>query len=52
MKNYVSLVWKWTLDNPKKMDKTEISRKYRACLEYGKENCPHLIKTGWDAING
>ena len=29
MKNYVSLVWKWTLDNPKKMDKIVLeSQKY------------------------
>ncbi len=38
--------------DPKKMDKSEISRRYRECLEYGSKNCPHLIKTGWDAING
>jgi hypothetical protein len=38
--------------DPKKMDKSEISRRYRECLEYGNKNCPHLIKTGWDAVNG
>ncbi len=37
--------------DPKKMDKSEISRRYRECLDYGNKNCPHLIKTGWDAIN-
>jgi len=38
--------------DPKKLDKSEISRRYRECLEYGNNNCPHLIKTGWDALSG
>jgi hypothetical protein len=38
--------------DPKKMEKSEIPRKYRECLEYGNNNCPHLIKTGWNAISG
>ena len=37
--------------DPKKMDKSEISRRYRDCLEYGKINCPQLLKTGWDALS-
>jgi hypothetical protein len=36
--------------DPKDMDKSQIPRKYRDCLRYGKMNCPHLIKTGWDSI--
>jgi len=38
--------------DPKNMDRSEISRRYQESLEYGYENCPHLMKTGWDAING
>ena len=38
--------------DPKKLDKSEISRRYRECLEYGNNSCPHLIKTGWDALSG
>ncbi len=38
--------------DPKDMKKSEIPRKYRACLAYGKRHCPHQIKTGWSAISG
>lgn len=38
--------------DPKDMNKAEIPRKYRECLEYGERYCPHLIKTGWNAISG
>lgn len=38
--------------DPKTMEKSEIPRRYRECLEYGNKNCPHLIKTGWEAISG
>ena len=38
--------------DPKEMKKLEISRRYRESLEYGKEHCPHNIKTGWNAISG
>ena len=38
--------------DPKEMKKLEISLRYRESLEYGKEHCPHKIKTGWNAISG
>ena len=38
--------------DPKEMNKSEISRMYGKSLEYGKEHCPHKIKTGWNAISG
>ncbi|MCX7001351.1 MAG: hypothetical protein NT106_13820 [Candidatus Sumerlaeota bacterium] len=38
--------------DPKDMKKSEIPRRYRECLEYGKRHCPHQVKTGWDAISG
>jgi hypothetical protein len=37
--------------DPKSIDRSQITRRYRECLEYGNKNCPHLIKTGWEAIN-
>jgi len=38
--------------DPKDMHKSDIPRRYRECLEYGKRHCPHQIKTGWKAISG
>ncbi len=38
--------------DPKNIDRSEIARRYRECLEYGNKNCPRLIKTGWDALGG
>jgi hypothetical protein len=38
--------------DPKDMKKSEIARRYRKSLEYGKRHCPHQIKTGWKAISG
>jgi len=38
--------------DPKDMNKAEIPRRYRKCLEYGERYCPHQIKTGWNAISG
>ena len=38
--------------DPKAMKKSEIPRRYRESLTYGKEHCPHNIKTGWNAIDG
>lgn len=38
--------------DPKDMKKSEIPRRYRECLEYGRRHCPHQIKTGWNAISG
>ncbi len=35
--------------DPKDMKKSEIPRRYRECLEYGKRHCPHQVKTGWEA---
>lgn len=38
--------------DPKDMEKSEIPRKYYACLRYGRRHCPDKIKTGWSAISG
>jgi hypothetical protein len=38
--------------DPKDMEESEIPRRYRRCLAYGKRHCPHQVKTGWDAIGG
>jgi hypothetical protein len=37
--------------DPKDMRKSEIPRRYREALEYGKKHCPQKIKTGWNALN-
>lgn len=37
--------------NPKGMKESEIRRKYRETLEYGRRHCPNKIKTGWNAIS-
>ena len=36
--------------DPKGMKKSEISRRYSECVEYGKFHCPDQIKTGWETI--
>ncbi len=38
--------------DPKDMKKSEIPRRYRETLEFGRKHCPHKIKTGWNAISG
>ena len=38
--------------DPKEMNKSEISRMYDESLKFGKEHCPHKVKTGWNAIRG
>ena len=38
--------------DPKELNKSEIPRMYIESLEYGREHCPHKIKTGWNAISG
>ncbi len=38
--------------DPKKVKQSEIPRLYMESLEYGREHCPHKIKTGWNAISG
>ena len=37
--------------DPKDVNKSEIRRMYDESLKYGKEHCPHQIKTGWNAIS-
>lgn len=37
--------------DPKKMEKSEIPRRYRESLEYGMRHCPDKVKTGWKAIS-
>lgn len=38
--------------DPKDIAKKEIPRRYRESLAYGVRHCPHLVKTGWEALNG
>jgi hypothetical protein len=38
--------------DPKKMQKSDITLRYRESLDYGKKHCPDKIKTGWKAISG
>ena len=38
--------------DPKDMKKSDIPRRYRECLAYGRKHCPHQIKTGWGALGG
>ncbi|MBN1484907.1 MAG: hypothetical protein JXA37_09310 [Chloroflexia bacterium] len=38
--------------DPKDLPQAEIPRRYRASLSYGKKHCPHLLKTGWQSLNG
>jgi ferredoxin-thioredoxin reductase catalytic subunit len=38
--------------DPKDVNKSEIRRMYDESLKYGKEHCPHKIKTGWNALGG
>lgn len=36
--------------DPKELNKSEISNYYYLALKFGKEQAPHLLKTGWKAI--
>ena len=38
--------------DPKEMEKSEIPKVYYKCSNYGLNNCPELIKTGWESLNG
>jgi len=38
--------------DPKEMNKSEISQRYDESLKFGKEHCPHKVKSGWNAISG
>ncbi|MCX6353773.1 MAG: hypothetical protein NTZ78_02575 [Candidatus Aureabacteria bacterium] len=38
--------------DPKDIKKSEIPRRYRETLEFGRKHCPHKIKTGWNAVSG
>lgn len=38
--------------DPKEMRKSEIPKVYYKCLNYGLQNCPELVKTGWESISG
>jgi len=38
--------------DPKEMDKSKIGLKYYEVLQWGKQNAPHLLKTGWKSIQG
>ena len=37
--------------DPKDMKKSDIPKTYYKCLRYGINNCPELIKTGWESMN-
>ena len=36
--------------DPKALNKSEIPKQYRRCLNYGLRHCPHQIKTGWESL--
>lgn len=36
--------------DPKDMDKAAIPQRYQSVLAYGRQHCPHLLKTGWNAL--
>ena len=36
--------------DPKQLDHSGIARSYEACVNYGTQNCPEKIKTGWSAL--
>lgn len=36
--------------DPKEMDKRDIPKAYKAVVDWAKKSCPHLMKTGWDAL--
>ncbi|MBC8184545.1 hypothetical protein H8E88_25905 [candidate division KSB1 bacterium] len=38
--------------DPKDMKKSDIPKMYYKCLNFGLKNCPELIKTGWESLNG
>jgi hypothetical protein len=38
--------------DPKAIRKSDIPKRYFQSLEYGLKNCPELIKTGWESLNG
>ena len=38
--------------DPKKMQKSDITLRYRESLDYGRKHFPDKIKTGWKAISG
>jgi hypothetical protein len=38
--------------DPKEMNKSEISKMYYECVNFGLKNCPEQMKTGWKSLNG
>ena len=36
--------------DPKLMDKNDIMKRFNATVEFGRKNCPYLLKTGWASI--
>lgn len=38
--------------DPKEMEKSDLPRKYRECVKYGRKHCPEQLKTGWEALSG
>ncbi|GEM_PF-869649 len=38
--------------DPKAIEKSELPRKYRECVQYGKKHCPEQLKNGWEALSG
>ncbi|MBN2090098.1 hypothetical protein JW964_10805 [candidate division KSB1 bacterium] len=38
--------------DPKELEKSELPRKYRECVKYGRKHCPHQLKNGWEALSG
>ena len=52
-KEYIKrIVGKDLYYDPKEMEKSDIPSAYYECVEYGKQNCPELLKTGWKSLSG
>ncbi len=49
-KTYVYAETGFTVYDPKRLSKRAIATSYYAALDYGKQNCPEQMKTGWKSI--
>lgn len=38
--------------DPKEMNKDDIPLEYHKCVEFGRKNFPHLLKSGWKSMQG
>lgn len=49
-KAYVFAETDFSVYDPKRLSKGAIAASYNACLDYGKQNCPEKMKTGWKSM--